>query len=182
MNLLIEILEELQHPEVMSFALLMLATGDTLTALMWRNKKDIAIFSKTLWLGFALNLAGAGAPYGVQHVPIFNHHDLFIKTALVLWTVIFGAATGFSLAANYKLYSAQSYEFLIENVPKILRAEVLNKLAKHKNAPNPEKLAIAFAELSEKTAQSAQGDIKPSNDPNGEKVQIDQSENKTPVE
>lgn len=165
MEILLQYFGDLQRPDVQSFILLLLAAGDTLTALMWRNKKDIAIFSKTLWLGFALNLFGASVPYIIYEVPDFNHHDLFVKTALVMWTIVFGAATGFSLAANYKLYSAKSYEFLLENVPKVLRAEVLNKISKHKreidNEADDIKLARALAEIKELIATDTQAETKP---------------------
>ncbi|MDG6126456.1 hypothetical protein [Lactococcus formosensis] len=131
MEVLFNYLGELQHPEVMSFILLILAFGDTLTALMWRNKKNIAIFSKTLWVGFALNAFGASIPYLICQVPILDTHDLFVKTVLTLWTLVFGFATGFSLAANYKLYSTKSYEMLMEVVPQVLKAEIENKINKH---------------------------------------------------
>ena len=133
MDNVINVVGELQEPEVMSFILLILAFGDTLTALMWRNKKDIAIFSKTLWVGFGLNLLGASIPYLVGEIALLDHTSLFVSTALILWTIIFGGATAFSLAANYKLYSAESYEILMEIVPKVLKAEIQNKIKKHGN-------------------------------------------------
>lgn len=133
MESLINVMGELKEPEVMSFILLLLTFGDTLTALMWRNKKDIAIFSKTLWVGFGLNLFGASVPYLVGQISILDDTSLFVSSAIVLWTFIFGGATAFSLAANYKLYSAKSYKVLMEVVPKVLKAEVENKIHKHDN-------------------------------------------------
>lgn len=136
MEIIFNYIGELQSPEVMSFILLMLAAGDTLTALMWRNKKKIAIFSKTLWVGFALNAFGASIPYLMCQLPIINAQDLFIKTVLTLWTLVFGFATAFSLAANYKLYSTKSYAILMEVVPQVLKAEIENKIGKHVNKEN----------------------------------------------
>ncbi len=131
MEILFKYLGEVQYPEVMSFILLTLTFGDTLTSLMWRNKKDIAIFSKKLWVGFGINTLAASVPYLVSRIPILNTHDLFLNTALILWTLVFGVATGFSLAANYKLYSTESYEVLIKIVPQLFKAEIENKINKH---------------------------------------------------
>ena len=98
---------------------------------MWRNKKGLSILSKKLWLGFAINTFAASVPYVVSQIPILNTHDLFLNTALILWTLVFGVATGFSLTANYKLYSAESYEVLIKIVPQLFKAEIENKINKH---------------------------------------------------
>ena len=131
MEILFKYLGEIQYPEVMSFILLILAFGDTVTSLMWRNKKGLSILSKKLWLGFAINTLAASVPYVVSRIPIFNMHDFFVNTALILWTLVFGVATGFSLAANYKLYSTESYEVLIKIVPQLFKAEIENKINKH---------------------------------------------------
>ena len=131
MELVFKVLSEIKEPEIMSYLLLILAFGDTLTALMWRNKKDIAIFSRRLWVGFGLNLFGASVPYIVLKIHMLEPNDPFVTTALILWTLVFGTATVFSLAANYKLYSSESYEAIISAVPKILRAEIENKISKH---------------------------------------------------
>lgn len=129
--MLFKYLGEIQYPEVMSFILLILAFGDTITSLMWRNKNGLSILSKKLWVGFGINTLAASVPYLVSQIPILNTHDLFLNAALILWTLVFGVATGFSLAANYKLYSAESYEVLIKIVPQLFKAEIENKINKH---------------------------------------------------
>lgn len=132
MNELLNHVYELSNPQIMSSILLICILADTLTSCLWRNKKNENIFSKSLWVGFALNLLGASVPFILYVIQVLLHigFSYFLTGALISWSVIFGCATIFSLIANYKLYSNQSYEFLLNNVPKILKAEMENKISK----------------------------------------------------
>lgn len=126
---------ELANPQLISFLLLILILGDTLTSCLWRNKKHEPIFSKSLWVGFGLNLLGASVPY-ISGLFLSDLDSYFYTTAIIAWGIIFGIATLFSLIANYKLYSPDGYEAILTNAPKILTSEMENKINKTKEGIN----------------------------------------------
>lgn len=133
MELLFKYMEELSHAEIISIILLLLTAADTITALMWRNKKSLGILSKTLWLGFGLNGLGALFPYIISVIPFLGSKSAVLNLFMFLWFVFFGSATTFSFVANYKLANSDSYEMLMKVAPNVLKAEIANKILKHVN-------------------------------------------------
>lgn len=129
MEILIEHLGELGNPQLLSFILLLISLGDTIASCSWRAKKKESIFSKSLWTGFAIKLAGTCVPY-FSSLVFANLHSYFYTLLIIAWTAIFGVANGFSFMANYKLYSKEGYQFILDNAPKILQAEIQNKISK----------------------------------------------------
>lgn len=129
MNEIMNHIGELGNPQLLSFILLLISLADVIASCSWRAKKRVSIFSKSLWTGFAIKAFGAGVPY-FSSLFFINLDSYFYMLLIIAWTAVFGVANAFSFMANYKLYSKEGYEFILENAPKILQAEIENKINK----------------------------------------------------